>query len=559
MKKGGISRNILVVLVIAVVIFLYMAFLPNEEDIFFAPPINSPPIIQEIDSDFIACEGQQFSYDFEITDNDITSIELANLPTDTPFYVRKVSSNLNRTAAKIISHTLTKDDANKIYVEKIYATDGQYSDETSTKIEVIAINNPPTLRKLGVQTVELNQRAPYIYKRAIASDIEDKNEFSGRLAFNINFLEGEPIFSINSEGIMEYSPRASDAGIYEIEVCVTDSGLRVKNENINRCDSDGSPETTCEDFQLTLLDENKAPTILSFIPEKKELNPTGTEELFFNITAFDPDGTTPDTYWFIDDVVQDNTNNASNVFTHTFGCGIIGDFTIKAEITDGILNDSVSWNVIVKEVPCKEGYPSGYVNPTVKCQEEWVCPPWDLCQNLIKSYNYGIVEEKDFVRVKNECENNNWNDELCGMQIRTCIDLNKCTTINSKPFEIQACYLTVNPSCNDNLRNCHDSGCEFLVDCGGPCLACPTCSDNIQNQKEVGVDCGGICAEFCQVPKTFIEKDSTRYLFLAIILAAVVVLLLLILRIRKMKKRLSKSNDIFKVKNVPTKLPTKNE
>lgn len=44
------------------------------------------------------------------------------------------------------------------------------------------------------------------------------------------------------------------------------------------------------------------------------------------------------------------------------------------------------------------------------------------------------------------------------------------------------------PSCTDNIQNGNETG----VDCGGPdCPACPTCSDGVQNGDETGVDCGG--------------------------------------------------------------------
>ncbi len=48
--------------------------------------------------------------------------------------------------------------------------------------------------------------------------------------------------------------------------------------------------------------------------------------------------------------------------------------------------------------------------------------------------------------------------------------------------------ICVAPSCTDNVQN----GTETGVDCGGSCSACnPTCTDGIQNQSETGVDCGG--------------------------------------------------------------------
>jgi len=48
-------------------------------------------------------------------------------------------------------------------------------------------------------------------------------------------------------------------------------------------------------------------------------------------------------------------------------------------------------------------------------------------------------------------------------------------------------------TCYDGIRNCHHGSCESGIDCGGPCLPCPSCFDGIQNQGEEGVDCGGPC------------------------------------------------------------------
>jgi len=56
-------------------------------------------------------------------------------------------------------------------------------------------------------------------------------------------------------------------------------------------------------------------------------------------------------------------------------------------------------------------------------------------------------------------------------------------------------------SCFDGILNCHDGKCEEGTDCGGPCKACISCSDGVQNQGESGVDCGGPCAS-CKTTTT---------------------------------------------------------
>jgi hypothetical protein len=48
-------------------------------------------------------------------------------------------------------------------------------------------------------------------------------------------------------------------------------------------------------------------------------------------------------------------------------------------------------------------------------------------------------------------------------------------------------------TCGDGIQN----NSEENIDCGGPCIACPTCIDEVQNQGEEGVDCGGPCITAC--------------------------------------------------------------
>lgn len=50
-------------------------------------------------------------------------------------------------------------------------------------------------------------------------------------------------------------------------------------------------------------------------------------------------------------------------------------------------------------------------------------------------------------------------------------------------------------TCYDNIKNQDEEG----IDCGGICgVACPSCSDGKQNQDEEGIDCGGPCSKVCQ-------------------------------------------------------------
>jgi len=134
----------------------------------------------------------------------------------------------------------------------------------------------------------------------------------------------------------------------------------------------------------------------------------------------------------------------------------------------------------------------------ISCEPKWGCKDWGICQNAYSSLQSGILSGEEYRIAEAYCILNDWADEeTCGFQYRECLDVNSCNNNLTLPLQLQACYYTENPSCSDGIKNCHDGSCEFLVDCGGTCNACPTCSDGRQNQGEEGIDCGGPCPNGC--------------------------------------------------------------
>lgn len=53
----------------------------------------------------------------------------------------------------------------------------------------------------------------------------------------------------------------------------------------------------------------------------------------------------------------------------------------------------------------------------------------------------------------------------------------------------QPCIISNKPTCYDGIKNQDEKG----IDCGGSCRQCPTCDDEIRNQGEERIDCGGPC------------------------------------------------------------------
>jgi len=142
----------------------------------------------------------------------------------------------------------------------------------------------------------------------------------------------------------------------------------------------------------------------------------------------------------------------------------------------------------------------------------------------------------DYRTINNNCTSKEFDKDTCGFQIRNCFDVASCNLTRNKPAEIQSCIFTINPSCLDGIKNCHSGSCEFLVDCGGPCGACATCTDKKQNQGEQGIDCGGPCPFSCPVETGQSIKFFDYFIWLLVLL--LIIAIILFYRVHKLRKKL---------------------
>ena len=521
----------------------------NANVTFFVNVPNSAPVLGDINSSIYVCEGNSLNYNFNATDVDEDSITIDISPKN-PFFVNPTSFNgqINMNS-NIISGVLDKDDAGginngfKTYEETVSISDGEFVDTADTDITVIEINNEPVMANIGVQTVWTVGEDSTFYHEVQVTDVEDGNQDSGNLNFNVSFA-GERLFNISSNGVMNFTPEpglnSRHIGNHDITVCVNDTGISSPHSNISICGQDGSSATTCQDFRLTVTNANRPPTIIDFYPENLVLNVSGTDSLFFNISEFDPDGTIPDAYWFVGGIFKEyDSGSLVDEFTYSFGCGISGTSTINATITDGLRNDSVEWAINIALVECPEGVsPGAGGGGVISCEEKWGCGEWRICQNAEKSLEVGILSGGAYRIIQEECKDVGLDVQSCGIQIRMCFDVNLCSTNYYKPSEFQSCHYTDEPSCSDGIKNCHQDSCELLVDCGGPCNACATCSDKIRNQGEEGVDCGGPCPWKCPIEKPLLKKAWVLNILIIIIFLLLLIVIIKIARVFKIKKLL---------------------
>jgi hypothetical protein len=551
-------------------------------------PVNSAPVVNGINQRIYVCEGKQLPNDgspytnFSVIDIDTLNDATVSLvsstysgffqlsdpqPVNTTHYNYTLDSGLFDTKGVLggVGNVGWNNITLNVSVDDGDADNKKYN-FSLFDITVIEINHRPVINTIGSKTVQTKGDNSSFYYQMISTDDEEVDSTDGGMSFNISYSNHSAfnLFSINNYGVMNFTANYSLLGpnnasvVHNLTVCSIDNGLSNPHSMIQSyCGVSGGSNYSCENFSLTITEENRAPDITSYSPSSLSLTGNSSSSLRFNVTSYDADGTIPDVYWYMDNTFVEFDSGTSSEslnqdLTYTFSCGFSGTHVIKAVVTDGLLNDSVSWNVSVSYTACPAGTSgsttgttSSTSSTTSNCTPKWECEEYNDCKNLKEAELSGNNINGLIYDLRTRCKDFNWSDNVCGYQERGCSDSNSCNSDVLKPGLIRECYYTIDPSCHDGILNCHNGSCEFLVDCGGPCKACPTCSDKIKNQGETGVDCGGPC------PECFNKENASSIISMSItagiivlfigITVALIFLLRGFIKKRKMLQNLNKS------------------
>jgi len=313
---------------------------------------NTAPVLGNMSKDLYVCEGSALSYWINATDAEADDLQVSIDPLG-PFFVYPTDfTGQAFIRSELFSGILAKNRVGK-YSPTVSVSDGQYSDTKNINITVIEINNPPVITPVGVQTIYTRGANRTFTKQIDVHDIESGDANSGKLSFNLTFINGPKLFDISKNGTMTITGNDSIVGVYNISVCATDQALPSIPDNISLCGQNGLNMTSCSNFSLTVTNDNRPPVITSFYPNATLLNALGTKNIHFNISTYDADGTIPDIYIYVNNASREYiSGNSTASFNVAFACGISGLQFVKAEITDGLLNDSVSWNISLSNSPC---------------------------------------------------------------------------------------------------------------------------------------------------------------------------------------------------------------
>ncbi len=372
------KKKVLLFLILAVVLLIffnlqYLGFsiVNTTSNFTVIPPNYYPTFVGDLNDSLFVCEGEQLYYAFNASDED-GDVITPDIAPENPFYafwISQVTPNVQTLA--IVSGTLTKANAggvnasSKFYRETVSINDNYdppcCENTTEVNITVIEINNAPVIEDMGVQTIYTQGDNSTFYK-SVGYDDREYNLGYGTINFNISFNGGTELFNISAGGIINFTANSSTAlGVYNITICVNDTGLtNAYSDILTYCGQTGGSRNSCDNFSLTVTNENRAPNITSYYPTNLAFSSASNTNLYFNITKHDPDGTIPDAYWYVDGVfIEKDSASSYDDFNYNFGCGVSGVHTISVEITDGLANDSMSWSATLSASDCGGGGAGG--------------------------------------------------------------------------------------------------------------------------------------------------------------------------------------------------------
>ncbi|MFB6246254.1 MAG: hypothetical protein ABEI74_01525 [Candidatus Pacearchaeota archaeon] len=519
----------------------------NESVIYNVSVPNSAPTIKNLSTTQYACENRDYSHDFDVKDLDEDPIQPSINPVG-PFFTSPLyvfgGDKVNN--FEVFSGELGQDHVGN-YTYTVSVTDNHNStccaDNQDINISVIDLNDDPDIENIESKRLVIGTPNDTLTKTV---NVNDRESNLNEISFNASF-SNSTLFEINDSGEINYTAsNTSNVGNHEVRICAEDSGLDNPHQNISQCNEDGGPKSDCNNFTIFITEPDSRYFlwfyISDFYPKDKEQT-VGTESMEFSVQTRSSESNSSNVTWEVNDSEGTEDRGEGKNFSYRFNCKDPGNYTVIAKASDGRAEDQLIWEIEVPENECQTesssgsssggGSSGGASNEVLnnqskeQCIEKWACKEWSSC----KKANQNDKLEK--------CEKDGISDNSCGYMERNCIDVNNCDTTNNKPETTRSCNYGVKATCSDGVKNCHSGSCEVLLDCGGPCEKCASCSDGIQNQGEEGVDCGSPCTKQCKENEktNYIENVQSKFIWVLVIVAIVVISLLAYLIRRNKKKR----------------------
>ena len=389
----------------------------------------------------------------------------------------------------------------------------------------LCINTPPSFNITCNESMRQDQ--PYF------CEINGSDPNSGQtLAFSVIF-NGLQIFNIGYSGIISFTPEYDDTGNHTANITLNDS---------SGCNN----SLVWGLFNFSVENTNDPPYLSLNITDQQFEEGSSLTAFNLNDHFTDPDG----------DTLTFTVSNTGYIVVTLLEGGLVMLRATACNLNENMIftatdpyNETADSNVvnvecIIPPADTSSAQTSGSSSSsgiTDRCTSDWVCGKWDPClpngtrrklcvdQNfcqeplyfwknctyILHCYN-GIQdfdeEDVDCGGVCPPCECiETWtcaNWSVCypnGTQTRTCVDSERCGTTFSKPAVIKKCDYYAH--CYNDVQDENEDG----VDCGGDCAPCKT----VEVPEAFFIDqfwlniiyiFGGLCAGLFAVFRIFHEQ-----------------------------------------------------
>lgn len=289
--------------------------------------VNRPPVIENIEAKSVnentLLEFSLVAKDPDQEDTGKTKLTATELPTGAIF----------NDQTGTFSWTPTFEQSGNYQVNFTITDPAGSSSTQAADISVIHVNRPPVLNPVPSQTVAENTPVSVV-PEASDEDMED----AGKLQFSSSNLPDGATLD-NTTGSVTWTPNYLQAGNYNIEIKVTDSGGL----------------TAAQKVEINVQNVNRPPTLDPV--ENKEVDENSS--LSFSITGKDEDTDDELVYSLADLPDGAEFGEKDGKFSWTPDFNQAGTYNLTATLNDGEAESSVTFNIVVNNINRKPSIEKG--------------------------------------------------------------------------------------------------------------------------------------------------------------------------------------------------------
>ncbi|MBN1502386.1 hypothetical protein JW930_02480 [Candidatus Woesearchaeota archaeon] len=303
---------------------------------------NTAPYFNETLTNYTAFEDQQFLLKINASDNDGNFWRFTD--NSTLFIIDPDTGQIDFTPA-------CSDIGNYSINITITDTAGAYNSSVFT----LFVNNTPDAPMLPfVYPSSAMQSRLFYLDIGYSTTDEDISckPYNDSLFFNSTFIEGDELFNISSDGLINFTPELGQNGTYRINISVMDSFGLNDSLILNLTVYNNSLAPVM--YNLTAANSSNLSQwrpLIDFPNNMTIINITENTTIIFNHTTIDPESDPLVYFWLLDDVEISRNHTLSYYFDFNSSGDYALDLYVNDNVSDILANNiSFRWLITVNQV-----------------------------------------------------------------------------------------------------------------------------------------------------------------------------------------------------------------